>query len=496
MTTDGTLAKSTDGGVSWAEFAGPPFLVVGITIDQSNPNVMYLATSGSTLAKGTGVWKSADGGSSWTQKSSGLADLNVTTVVVDPANSSVIFAGTGHRPYGGTVGHGVFKSTDGGNTWRKVNFPNLPVNTIVVNPLTPTIMYAATFGGGVQKSTDLGENWSPVNTGVANANIYALAIDPNQPNTLYAGANPFYASPNLPDPHSDVYKTTNAGAGWKVVLQDQDIEWIMLDPGNTQNVYVGDHGGYIYSSPDGGASWVYGTDQLRRIGGHVYMWANTVDSKDRALLVGTCGRGIFINHLTSGEPATPTWLKIHYGAGAYNAILSSNSSLSDFSFSQASRALAFSVTGKTGVTAVANMTVPTNLLGAPFTVTLDGVQLSPLSTVDTPSKNTTQLLVSFTLNGRAQVLQLQASAILAVTSTTTITSTSTSTTTTSSTSTSSSSTASSSTTTSTSTVPEFTATDLGLVLAVVLFTSLVFAMVFERETGGGKRARSPSTSLP
>jgi hypothetical protein len=443
------------------------------------------------------VWKSTDGGVSWAQKNNGLGDLNITTVVINSSNSSIVFAGTGHRPYGGTVGQGIFKSSDAGNTWRKVNFPNLPVNSIVINPAAPGIMYAATFGQGVLKSTDGGENWSTVNTGIANSFIYALAIDPNQPSTLYAGANPFYANPNLPDPHSDVYKTTNAGASWKVVLQDSDIEWIMLDPGSTQNVYVGDHGGYIYSSPDGGTTWVYGSDQLRRIGGHVYMWANTVDSKDRALLVGTCGRGVFINHLVSGEPTTPTWLKIHYGTAAYNAVLSSNSSLSDFLFSQASRALIFSVTGKAGAIAFANMTIPTNLLVAPYTVTLDGAQLSPTSTVNTPSKNMTQLLVSYTLNGRAQVLQLQASAILAITSTSTTTSTTSTSTTTRtssmSSSTTSSTTASSSTTTSTSTVPEFPTPNPGLVLAAVLFLILVFRIAFEREKGEGTRAGSPSS---
>ncbi len=502
--TDATLAKSTDGGVTWAEYSGPPSLVVGITIDQTNPNVMYVATAGSSFAKGSGVWKSIDGGNTWAQKNNGLADLNITTIVVSPSDSSTIFAGTGHRPYGGMVGHGIFKSTDAGNSWRKVNFPNLPVNSIVVNPATPSAMYAATFGQGVLKSTDGGENWSQAGTGIASPYVYALAIDPNQPSTLYAGANPFYADPKLPDPHSDVYKTTNAGGSWKAVLQDADIEWIMLDPGSTQGVYVGDHGGYIYSSPDGGTTWVYGTDQLRRIGGHVYMWANVVDTKNRALLVGTCGRGVFINHLSQGEPTTPTWLTIHFGPGTYNAVLSSNSSLSDFSFSQSSRALVFSVTGMTGTTAFTNVTVPTNLMGGPYTVTLDGAPLAPSSVVDVQSRNATQVVVSYVQNGKAQVIQLQASAITAVTTTSTSRTTTLTTTTTTSTSTSTSSVSTTSTTTTTSptrstttattsTTPEFPPAAPGLILAGVLFLVLLLGIASGRGRG---QAKGGGPSLP
>ncbi len=458
----GTLTKSVDGGVTWIDYPGPPFNVVYIAIDPATSSTMYVATSGS-LGSGTGFWKSTDGGSTWVQKNQGLTYMNLTTIAINPSNTNMILVGTGHRPYGGTVGGGIFKSTDGGNTWHKVTIPNLAVDSIVINPSSTNIIYAATMGGGVYKSTDSGETWSQSNSGIGNNDVYALAINPQQPDTLYAGVNPFYADPTGPETNLALFKTTNGGAGWKNVLLDTDVEWIMLDPANPNAVYEGNHGGYISWSLDGGSTWSYGTDMIRKIGGHAYMWGSAVDPGVDALLVGTCGRGIFINHLASGETTTPIWLKLQYNGAPYNAIFASNSSLPDFRFNTASGSLTFTISGLAGTKAVSNVTLPTTLLTGPFAVTLDGSPLAPLSTTVVPSKGVTEIVLRYGQTGNNQHLVVTG-ALPAITTTTTSTTSSSTTSTTTSRSTTTSSTSSTPTTstatsssTSTTTTPTSTA---------------------------------------
>ena len=437
----GTLTKSVDGGVTWTDHAGPPFNIVYIAIDPVTPSTMYVATSGS-LGSGTGLWKSTDGGNTWAQKNQGLTYLNLTTIAINPSNTNMLLVGTGHRPYGGTVGGGIFKSTDGGNTWHKAGIPDYAVDSIAINPSSTNIMYAATFGGGVYKSTDSGETWSQSNSGIGNNDVYVLAINPQQPDTLYAGINPFYADPTGPETNLALFKTTNGGASWKNILLDTDVEWIMLDPANPNNVYEGNHGGYISWSLDGGATWSYGTDMIRKIGGHAYMWGSTVDPTVDALLVGTCGRGVFINHLATGETTTPIWLKLQYNGAPYNAIFASNSTLPDFRFDAASGSLTFTVSGPAATRAVSNVTLPTGLLTGPFTVTLNGSPLAPLSTTTVTSKGVTEIVVRYTQNGNNQ--RLVVTGVLPTTTTA-------STTTTTSSSTKSSATTTSATRTATTT---------------------------------------------
>jgi len=453
----GTLAKSVDGGISWSDYNGPPFNIVDIQIDQTNPSTMYAATSGSPNAKGTGLWKTTDGGANWMQKNQGLAYLNLTTIAINPSNPNVLLVGTGHRPYGGTAGGGIYKSADGGNTWHKVSIPNLEINRILINPSNPNVIYAATFGGGVYKSTDGGENWSQANAGIGNNYVYALAINPAQPDTLYAGINPFYADPSSPESNSAVFKSTDGGSSWNLVLLDRDVEWILLDPGNPQSVYEGNHGGYISWSADGGSTWTYGSEMIRRIGGHAYMWAATTDPGRRALLIGTCGRGVFINRLATAEVPTPTWLKIPFNEAYFSATFLSNSSFLDFRFSQAASSFVFTTVGAAGTRALVNVSIPTNLLAGPYSLSLDGASVAPTSTKNLPAKNLTQILVSFVLNGKSQLLIVQGSLVTTTTTSSTTSRTTTATTQASSTSSSSStisaSSSSSSSTTSTSTSP-------------------------------------------
>ena len=173
--------KSTDGGTSWtAASSGLPAntTVNAFAIDPSNPETVYAGTDARTF-------KSTDGGTSWTEVNSGLpAITTVIDLAMDPSNPETVYAGTDE---------GVFKSTDGGASWTAAN-SGLPdfttVFALAINPSSPQTVYTGTFVEGAFKSTDGGASWTEVNTGLpARTSVNAFAMDPNTPPTLYAGTS-------------------------------------------------------------------------------------------------------------------------------------------------------------------------------------------------------------------------------------------------------------------------------------------------------------------
>ncbi len=104
----------------------------------------------------------------------------INALAVDPQTPDIIYAGTGG---------GVFKSTDGGASWSAINngLTNTYVNALALDPQTPTIIYAGTGGGSVFKTTDGGVSWSAIKHGLTNTDVNALALDPQTPAIIYAG---------------------------------------------------------------------------------------------------------------------------------------------------------------------------------------------------------------------------------------------------------------------------------------------------------------------
>ena len=125
----------------------------------------------------SGVFRSTDGGVTW--KATGLTS-RVDALAIDPLTPSTLYAGTSY------VGS-IFKSTDRGDTWKPTVNEELPgAPALVIDPVTPSTLYVGT-GSGVFKSTDAGASWNALNTGLANLSVTALVIDPIAPSTLYAG---------------------------------------------------------------------------------------------------------------------------------------------------------------------------------------------------------------------------------------------------------------------------------------------------------------------
>lgn len=148
-----------------------------LVIDPTTPGTLYAGTYGTILG---GVFKSTDGGNTWL--ATGLTIKNIYCLAVNP-----LFPGT---VYAGTEGEGVYKSQDGGSTWvaKRSGLPSrASVHALAINPSTPSVLYAGTSSGGVYQSSDAGKNWTALNSGLTNLFILALAIDPALPSTLYSG---------------------------------------------------------------------------------------------------------------------------------------------------------------------------------------------------------------------------------------------------------------------------------------------------------------------
>jgi photosystem II stability/assembly factor-like uncharacterized protein len=167
------------------------------------------------------------------------------------------------RVYLGTWGAGVFVSDDGGLSWRRRSsgLGNLYIQRLTVDPQRAEVVYAGTYGGGVYKTMDGGWNWYPINQGMMNgAIVYGLAVDPQQPERVYASVRPVNRSE--PPWGGVVYRSTDGGQNWQAVLENiggsavQDwVYSLAVDPQNPRRVLAASHEHGAYRSLDFGASW-------------------------------------------------------------------------------------------------------------------------------------------------------------------------------------------------------------------------------------------------
>lgn len=168
--------KTIDRGNSWFSVnTGLPDLNVrGVAIDPT-ASALYVAT------RDSGLFKSSDGGLSWSAINNGITDLRGRSVAVDPSQPLVVFAGTQT---------GVFRSSNGGGIWSKssAGIEDNEVQRIAINPRSSSIVYAQTRPNGMFRSVDGGLSWKPFNEGVTSVFAHAMAFDhPKSPNYLYIG---------------------------------------------------------------------------------------------------------------------------------------------------------------------------------------------------------------------------------------------------------------------------------------------------------------------
>ncbi len=264
----GGIWKTINAGTNWRHLTPglPNLWVNSLAMAPSNPNTMYAGTGeqGFTVnvANGDGMYKSLDRGETWQQLSATVEDpifQTVTRIIIHPedentvlacARSDVNFRGDSASFFSS----GIFKSTDGGETWRLVYERNNSIQQLLANPQNFNEIYATIFNVGVIKSLDMGETWFPATEGLPiNSGRTEIAVSSQDPQVLYASVNTFRESlTNNRFVNGDVYYTDNGGEEWRRMLPEgnaQDVSLlngqgnydntILIHPFNDSIVYVG-----------------------------------------------------------------------------------------------------------------------------------------------------------------------------------------------------------------------------------------------------------------
>lgn len=321
---NGGVWTSDDAGRSWTPiFDGQPTQSIGaLAVAPSDPKILY-AASGEGLQRpdlsvGDGIYRSADGGRTWTHL--GLRDgQQIPALAVDPRNPDRLFAAVLGHPYGPNPERGVFRSEDGGRTWTKVldRGDGIGASQVVLDPSHPDTVYAALWqsrlgpwedgnqyqgtGGGLFKSTDGGATWTPLKEGLpADLVQIQVALAPSDPSRLYATLSTTKEGGYASGVGMGVYRSDDGGARWRRITEDPrpamkigggDLPVIQVDPKDPDTLYSASI--VTMKSTDGGRTWSW----LRGApGGDDYqnLW---IDPEDPAtiLLAGDQGAVVTVN---------------------------------------------------------------------------------------------------------------------------------------------------------------------------------------------------------
>jgi photosystem II stability/assembly factor-like uncharacterized protein len=314
---NGGVWKSDDYGRTWNPiFDHESTQSIGaIAVAPSNPNIIYVASGEGLhrpdLSVGNGIYKSTDAGKTWAHL--GLPDgLQIPALAIDPRDPDRVFAAVLGHPYGPSEERGLFRSTDGGQTWQKAIYKNenTGASDVEIDPSNPDVMYASMWevregpwedgnevngpGGGLLKSTDAGNTWRPLTNGLPKdlSQIY-VAIAPSNSRRLYATLGT--ASGTLA-----FYRSDDAGDNWSKATDDPrpsgrigggDLPIPKVDSKNPDVVYSAST--VTMRSTDGGKTW---TGFRGAPGGDDYqnLWINPNDP-NIILLVSDQGALVTVN---------------------------------------------------------------------------------------------------------------------------------------------------------------------------------------------------------
>jgi photosystem II stability/assembly factor-like uncharacterized protein len=245
--------KSTNGGASWSASNNglPNRRVTGLAIDPRDPNTIYAAIPASS--NDAGLFKSTNGGASWSRTS--IPSTTITTVAIALSNPNIIYAGSSDSP-APDFSLNIFVSTNGGETWDVRHGPlNLYgefVESLVVDPQNSDTLYVYTYdemNGGPFKSTDGGRNWYFL---YSNYYFGWFVIDPSNSNIVYLITG------------GGIYRSLEGGLGW-INLGGGDATALAIDPSNSNTLYAGFQDRGVFKSRDGGASWNAVNDGLTNL---------------------------------------------------------------------------------------------------------------------------------------------------------------------------------------------------------------------------------------
>ena len=297
------IYRSVNGGIDWqATNNGLNNVHIMSMVARGDSGLVYVGSGGS------GMFKSADFGNNWVTINVGLPPTFciITTIAIAPSNHNVIYIGE--------MGCGVSKSTNGGDSWNSTGLCTGMIFSVVIDPYDEDIVYAG-LASGVWVSTDGGDNWVLSNGGVINEQVQALAIDPNNSNIIYAGTLT-----------AGMFKSLDSGQNWQAInnglpaLPDWiDIRSIIIDPTNTSTIYLGTYLWDIFKSTDAGFSWVESNSGLYPYDGYG-VTAIIIDPAKTQTLYCATGHGLY-----KSDDGADSWIRYEvFELGTYFASLATN----------------------------------------------------------------------------------------------------------------------------------------------------------------------------
>lgn len=279
--SSGGLFKTTNGGITWESVFndGNTLSVGAVAIEPDNPNVVYVGTGEGTARNsasfGDGLYKSTDGGKTW--KHVGLTNAErFSRIVVDPKDPRIVFAAAMGHEWGASSERGLYKSTDAGETWKRVLYVNdtTGAGDVAIDPQNPRILFAAMYdylrrpwyfrsggpGSGLYRSTDGGETWTKLTDpklhnglpGAEPIGRIGVAVAPSDPAVVYAVIEA--KEPGI------LWRSSDHGDHWQVVNSDPNIDArpfyfsrVTVDSADPNRVYSVSRS--LYISDDGGHSF-------------------------------------------------------------------------------------------------------------------------------------------------------------------------------------------------------------------------------------------------
>ena len=285
-TAGGGVWKTSNAGATFSPLFDKYCQSIGaIAIDQKSPKTIYVGTGESnmrnTVSVGEGLYKTTDGGENW-KRIGGLDETeHISKIIIDPSNSNTIYVAVPGPLWSDSEHRGLYKSTDGGNTFQKIIYINnkTGVADIAIDPTNTNIIYATTWefrrtpysfssggqGSGIHKSIDGGKTWKELTKGIPAKPIgrTALTLAPSEPNHLIA---------IIEDEKTGLYISDDAGETWKeqsvtfnVVSRPFYFSTLVVDPKDSKRVYrpaysfsYSDDGGYSFADGSGGSGGIFG----------------------------------------------------------------------------------------------------------------------------------------------------------------------------------------------------------------------------------------------
>jgi photosystem II stability/assembly factor-like uncharacterized protein len=277
--TGGGVWKTQDCGIGWEPVSDGQIAtgsIGSIAVAESDPNVVYVGTGSAAIRSnviiGRGAYKSTDAGRTW--RFIGLREAGqIGSIAIHPSNPDIVWMAALGSPYGPSDDRGVFKTQDGGRTWRRVLFVNRETGArvVAINPANPSELYAGMYrafrkgwdiisggpaaDGGLYRSIDGGESWIKPTAGLPRTLVGKIDIDVarSRPSVVYAMVE-------APDKEGGLYKSVDSGVTWKLINNDQRLRarpfyfhYVDVNPRNDDEVWVNELS--LWKSTDGGLTF-------------------------------------------------------------------------------------------------------------------------------------------------------------------------------------------------------------------------------------------------